>query len=91
MTSRLNILVFCHAIFKVPACAAASESSGNDSEGVLQDDKYCNSQSSVNSLNEIDIDGSDGSGEDSEANSVTDNKSDTDSDEVDSHFVGDIE
>ena len=33
----------------------------------------------------------DGSGEDSETRSVTDSKSDTDSDKVDLHFDGDIE
>ena len=44
MTSRLIIRSFCHTIFKVPACAVASESSGNDFEGVLQNDKGCISQ-----------------------------------------------
>ena len=38
----------------------ASECSGNDFEGVSQDDKGCKSQA-LNSLNESDVDGSDGS------------------------------
>ena len=48
----------------------------------------------LNSLNESDIDESDGSGEvtkDSETDSVADSKSDTDSDKVYSYFDGDIE
>ena len=39
------------AIFIVAAYAVASESSGNDYEGVSQDDKGCKSQT-LNSLNE---------------------------------------
>ena len=39
------------AIFIVAAYAMASESSGNDYEGVSQDDKGCKSQT-LNSLNE---------------------------------------
>ncbi len=72
----------------------ASESSGNDFEGVLQNDKGCISQFWTVWLNESDIDGSDrtgGSGEvaeDSETDSVSDNKSDTD--KVYSYFDGDI-
>ena len=75
----------------------ASESSGNDFEGVLQDDKGCILQFWTVWLNESDIDGSDrtdGYGEiaeDSETYSVTDSKSDTDSDKVYSYFDGDIE
>ena len=38
LTSRLTISVFLHAIFKVPACVVASESSGKDF------DKCCISQ-----------------------------------------------
>ena len=56
------ITVFCHTIFKVHACAVASESSGNDFEWVSQDDKGCNSQT-LNSLYESDVNGSDGSGD----------------------------
>ena len=39
------------AIFIVAASAVASESSGNDYEGVSQDDKGCKSQT-LNNLNE---------------------------------------
>ena len=71
----------------------ASESSGNDFEGGVARWQRLDF-AILNIFNESDIDGSDGSGEvteDSETDSVTDSKYDTDSDKVYSYFDGDIE
>ena len=51
LTSRFIDRSFWVAIFIVAASAVASESSGNDYEGVSQDDKGCKSQT-LNNLNE---------------------------------------
>ena len=74
LTSRWIISVFLH----VPACAVASESSGNDFEGILQDNKGCNSQIGTVWTKVISMGRTDGPGEDSETDSVTDSKSDSD-------------
>ena len=51
LTSQFIDRSFWVAIFIVAASAVASESSGNDYEGVSQDDKGCKSQT-LNNLNE---------------------------------------
>ena len=74
LTSRFIVRSFCVAIFIVAASAVASESSGNDFEGVSEDDKGCKSQT-LNSLNKTYV----GCLWALAIAKVTDNESDTDS------------